>query len=297
MFANKRHETRILWGGKMTFSRRFLLDAGIRASIALPIWMQVGLARAAGRLPQTAPISKAAETELLSRRLVVIDPGHGGKDPGCIGEGNLYEKDIALATAWDLRHALERSGYAVMMTRSSDVFIPLPARVDFAEHHHANMMVSIHANSVAPNTTVRGASVFTFSNDASDPLAAEIARDENSVERISNPSFHGVSPQVARILFALMKHSTKIESLALQRNFVGSLSRNVDMLPNPARHATFAVLQSSAVPSVLVETAFLSNPQDEAELRTNEFRLRLATSMKSAVDAWFLARRHAIANL
>ena len=111
----------------MTFSRRFLLDAGIRASIALPIWMQVGLARAAGRLPRTAPISQAAEAELQSRRLVVIDPGHGGRDPGCIGAGSLYEKDIALATAWDLRHALERGGYDVMMTRSSDVFIPHPA--------------------------------------------------------------------------------------------------------------------------------------------------------------------------
>ena len=281
----------------MNFSRRMLLDGGLKATITLPVWMQLGLARAAARLPKTLTISRAGDHALRTKRLVVIDPGHGGRDPGCIGNGNIYEKDIVLATALDFRNALQRSGYDVMMTRSTDIFLPLPARVDFAEQHHAAIFVSVHANSVAPNTSVRGASVFTFSPDPSDPLAAEIAHDENGVERIANPTFKGVSPQVAKILFSLMDHSTKLQSLDLQREMVKSLAENVDMLPNPARHATFAVLQSAAIPSILVETAFLSNPQDEAELRTNNFRIRLAQSMKSAVDAWFLARRHAMANL
>ncbi|MCW8305608.1 N-acetylmuramoyl-L-alanine amidase [Acidiphilium sp. PA] len=280
----------------MSFSRRFLLDAGVKATISLPLWMQAALARASG--PDRARmISPAAYREATRHRLVVIDPGHGGHDPGCIGQGNLFEKDIALSAAWDLRHALERGGYEVVMTRARDVFIPLQNRVDIAEKHKAALFLSMHANSVAPNTTVRGASVYTFSDQASDGLAATIARSENSVERISNPTFRGVSPQVGKILFSLMAHSTKIESLLLQRKMVGSLGREVPMLPNPARHATFAVLQSSAIPSVLVETAFLSNPQDEAALRTNAFRERIAGSMKAAVDAWFLARRHAVANL
>ncbi len=281
----------------MAFSRRFLLDAGVKATIALPAWMQFGLARAAQFGTRTPHVTPAAWKHATANRLVVIDPGHGGRDPGCIGTGNLFEKDIALAAAWDLRHALERGGYEVVMTRARDIFIPLQTRVDIAEKHRAALFLSMHANSVAPNTTVRGASVFTFSNNASDPLAAEIARDENSVERISDPTFRGVSPQVARILFSLMAHSTKIESLLLQKKMVGALAHHVDMLQNPARHATFAVLQSSAIPSVLVETAFLSNPEDEAALRTNAFRLRIAESMKSAVDAWFLARKHAIVNL
>ncbi|MGC9271630.1 N-acetylmuramoyl-L-alanine amidase family protein [Acidiphilium sp.] len=280
----------------MGFSRRFLLDAGVKATIALPVWMRSALARAAGR-DRAALLTPAAYREATANRLVVIDPGHGGRDPGCIGSGNLYEKDIALAAAWDLRHALQRGGYEVVMTRARDVFIPLQTRVDIAEKHKAALFVSMHANSVAPNTVVRGASVYTFSNHASDGLAASIARSENSVERISNPNFRGVSPQVAKILFSLMAHSTKIESLLLQQKMVGSLAREVDMLQNPARHATFAVLQSSAIPSVLVETAFLSNPQDEAALRTNAFRERIAGSMKTAVDAWFLARQHAVANL
>jgi N-acetylmuramoyl-L-alanine amidase len=150
--------------------------------------MQMGLAQAAqrgpGRLPAVRPV-------LPSSRLVVIDPGHGGRDPGCIGAGNLYEKDIALATAWDFRNALARGGYDVLMTRTSDVFLPLTERVGIAETHKAAVLMSVHANSVAPNTVVRGASVFTFSNTPSDPLAAEIAKTENSVERISNPTFHG----------------------------------------------------------------------------------------------------------
>ncbi|MDD2875828.1 MAG: N-acetylmuramoyl-L-alanine amidase [Acidiphilium sp.] len=280
----------------MAFSRRFLLDAGVKATITLPLWMQSSLARAAGRDRATL-LTPATYREATGNRLVVIDPGHGGRDPGCIGNGNLYEKDIALSAAWDLRHALQRGGYHVVMTRAHDIFIPLQTRVDIAEKHKAALFLSMHANSVAPDTTVRGASVYTFSNQASDPLAATIASSENSVERISNPTFRGVSPQVGKILFSLMAHSTKIESLLLQQKMVGSLAREVDMLQNPARHATFAVLQSSAIPSVLVETAFLSNPQDEAALRTNAFRQRIAASMKAAVDAWFLARQHAVANL
>jgi N-acetylmuramoyl-L-alanine amidase len=280
----------------MAFSRRFMLDAGVKATISLPLWMQSALARAAGP-NRAAMITPAAYREATRNRLVMIDPGHGGRDPGCIGNGNLYEKDIALSAAWDLRHALERGGYEVRMTRAKDIFIPLQTRVDIAEKHKAALFLSMHANSVAPNTSVRGASVYTFSNQASDPLAAKIAGLENSVERISNPTFRGVSPQVGRILFSLMAHSTKVESLLLQQKMVGSLARNVDMLQNPARHATFAVLQSSAIPSVLVETAFLSNPEDEAALRTNAFRERIAGSMKAAVDAWFLAKQHAVANL
>jgi N-acetylmuramoyl-L-alanine amidase len=281
----------------MGFSRRFLLDAGVKATIGVPFWMQAGLARASTWIDRKPPIAPAVWKRAAGGRLVVIDPGHGGRDPGCIGAGNIYEKNIALSTAWDLRHALEHSGYRVIMTRASDVFLPLQERVDIAEKHKATLFLSIHANSVAPNTTVRGASVYTFSNKASDPLAAAIAKEENSVERISNPSFRGVPPQVAQILFSLMAHSTKLESIMLQRKMVSSLARHVDMLPNPARHATFAVLQSAAIPSVLVETAFLSNPEDEAALRTEAFRMRLAQSMKSAVDGWFLARKHALISL
>lgn len=276
----------------MALTRRFLCDLGTKLVLSTPAWMQVPLARAAetrlGHLP-------AREAE--ASRLVVIDPGHGGKDPGCIGEGNVFEKDIVLDTAWDLNHALRRAGYQTMMTRDRDVFISLQHRVDFAERHRAALFISVHANAVAHDPHVRGASVFTFSPDPSDRLAAEIARSENSVETMSAPAFKGVSPRVSEILFGLMSRSTKVGSALAQRQMVESLARHVDMLPNPARRATFAVLQSSAIPSILVETAFLSNPQDEAALRTPQFRHALARSMKSAVDGWFESSRNAIGEM
>ena len=277
----------------MRFTRRLLCNFGLRATLSAPLWARSGFAQADETPAATPQISPAASPS----HLIVIDPGHGGRDPGCIGAGNVYEKDIALDTAMDLNALLRKSGYQTMMTRDRDVFIPLPDRVEFAERHQAALFISVHANAVAGDPSIRGASVFTFSPDPSDPLAAAIARSENSVEAISSPSFKGVSPQVSGILFGLMSRSTKIESVLAQQKMVAALSRHVDMLPNPARQATFAVLQSAAIPSILVETAFLSNPQDEKALRTPYFRHQLALSMKSAVDTWFVARRHAIANL
>ena len=275
----------------MAFSRRFLCDAAFKATISIPLWMQTGLARASQLQSLGNPVKPSSD------RLVVIDPGHGGRDPGCIGSGQIFEKNIALDTALDLERMLRPAGYQTMMTRHSDIFVPLQNRVDFAERHHAMLFVSIHANSIADNSAIRGASVYTFSPDPSDPLAAEIARSENSVERITAPAFKGVSPQVSEILFSLMSRSTKTQSIIAQQKMVEALSTRVDMLQNPARKATFAVLQSSAIPSILVETAFLSNPQDEAELRTLAFRMRLAHSMKSAIDAWFIAREYALQNV
>lgn len=272
----------------MTFTRRLLCDLGLKAALCAPILAKPGLAVADENhfQPAAAP-----------SRLIVIDPGHGGRDPGCIGTGNVYEKSIALDTALDLNHVLRRAGYETLMTRDRDIFIPLQDRVEFAERHQAALFISIHANAVSENPRIRGASVFTFSPDPSDPLAAAIARSENSIEAMSAPSFKGVSPQVSNILFGLMSRSTKIESVLAQQKMVAALSRRVDMLPNPARRATFTVLQSAAIPSILVETAFLSNPQDERALRTPYFRKQLALSMKTAIDTWFKARPHAIANL
>jgi N-acetylmuramoyl-L-alanine amidase len=280
----------------MEFSRRLLLDATVKAALSLALWMPGDLAHAAPQWPPR-PRPKPSLRERIAGQLVVIDPGHGGRDPGCIGSGNVFEKDIVLDIAFDLRRALERGGHRVEMTRTRDVFLPLQTRVEIAERHKAALFISVHANSVAANPAIRGASVFTFSKDASDPLAAAIARQENSVERMSDPTFRHVSPEVARILFSLMARSTKIESLLLQKKMVESLARHADMLPHPARHATFAVLQSAAIPSVLVETAFLSNPEDEAALRTYAFRVRIANAMKSAVEAWFQAQKTVFADM
>lgn len=280
----------------MEFTRRFLCNLGTKLTLSMPLWMHTGIARAMQKNLHPAS-DQTIPRKIDPSHLIVIDPGHGGRDPGCIGSGDVFEKDIVLDTALDLHNALRRAGYRTMMTRDRDVFIPLQNRVDFAERHRAALLISVHANAIVGHPNIRGASVYTFSPDPSDPLAAEIARSENSVEVLSSPSFKGISPEASKILFDLMGRNTKIESILAQKTMVDSLARHVDMLGNPARKATFAVLQSNAIPSILVETAFLSNPTDEAALRTPAFRHRLSQSMKSAVDAWFATRQRELGNI
>ncbi len=280
----------------MDVTRRFLCNLCTKLTLSMPLWMHAGIARAMQK--NVHPASAAMSPRNIDpSHLIVIDPGHGGRDPGCIGAGQVFEKDIVLDTARDLHYALRRAGYRTMMTRDRDTFVPLQDRVDFAERHRAALLISVHANAIIGRPNIRGASVYTFSPTPSDPLAAEIARSENSVEVLSNPFFKGISPEARQILFDLMDRNTKIESIVAQKAMVDSLARNVDMLANPARRATFAVLQSKAIPSILVETAFLSNPADEAALRTPAFRHRLSLSMKDAVDAWFDTRQHALDNI
>lgn len=223
--------------------------------------------------------------------MVMLDPGHGGKDPGAIGVSGTYEKHIALATALELRHLLERSGrYRVAMTRAKDHFIPLEDRVSIAQEHGAALFVSMHADSLRDHS-VRGASVYTLSNKASDAQTAELAASENSADRFAPPG-QRVSPEVARILASLVRRETRIDSARLARKVVGSLDDAVPMLDNPDRHAGFVVLKSADIPSILVEMGFMSNPRDEAQLRRPHHRLVVAQAMRHAVDAYFTASHH-----
>ncbi|MGH7043868.1 MAG: N-acetylmuramoyl-L-alanine amidase family protein [Acetobacteraceae bacterium] len=222
--------------------------------------------------------------------LVMIDPGHGGRDPGAIGVSGTYEKHIALDAAFDLRRLLEADRrYRVAMTRASDMFIPLEQRVELAQHHGASLFVSMHADSLRHDAAVRGASVYTFASRASDPQSAAIAASENASDRYVSRTYSGLSPQVARILASLMLRETHTLSGALAERMVGSLGHATRMLTNPERHAGFVVLQSAKIPSVLVEMGFMSSPLDEAALRRPTHRLAVATAMRHAVDAYFAA--------
>lgn len=219
--------------------------------------------------------------------LVVLDPGHGGKDPGAIGVSGTYEKHIALAAAQTLKAQLEANGkYRVALTRGSDEFIPLEHRVEIARRQRADLFVSMHADAVG-DQGVRGASVYTLSESASDAQSAALAVRENSADRFLGPSYKEVSPEVARILISLVQRETRGGSIRLAHSMVGSLEEDVPMLPNPDRHAGFAVLTAADIPSVLVEMGFMSNRTDESFLRQPAHRVRVAIAMKRAVDAWF----------
>ena len=210
-----------------------------------------------------------------------------GRIPARSAYSGTYEKHVAFATALELRRQLEAGGaYRVELTRSRDVFIPLEDRVAIAERAGALLFVSMHADALSDHS-VRGASVYTLSNTASDAQTAALAQRENSADRFGGPAFRNVSPEVADILASLVRQETRLGSARMARSVVGALDDAVPMLTNPARHAGFVVLKAADIPSVLVEMGFMSNPQDEAALRRPEHRAKVAAAMKRAVDGYF----------
>ena len=222
-----------------------------------------------------------------TRPFVVLDPGHGGKDPGAIGYSGTYEKHVAFATATELKRRLDADGaYHTGLTRERDIFIPLEERVAIAQHQGAALFVSMHADALV-DPSVRGASIYTLASQASDAQTAALARRENSADRFGGPAFNNLPPEVANILSSLVRQETRAGSTQLQHRMVEQLDQSLPMLQNPARHAGFVVLKAADIPSVLVEMGFMSNPQDEAALRKPDHRAMIATAMKRAIDAFF----------
>lgn len=265
--------------GDPAFTRRLLLGSGLGAALVLPAAAAEAATRRRARRPD--PQSPARLP------LVMLDPGHGGRDPGAIGYSGTYEKHVALATAEELARQLQASGrYRVAMTRSVDDFIPLDDRVGIAQEHNADLFMSIHADALLDHA-VRGASVYTLSTSASDPQTAALARRENSADRFAGPGEGSLSPHVAAILASLVQHETRAGSARMQRSVVAALGGPVPLLENPARHAAFAVLKSADIPSVLVEMGFMSNPRDEAALREAAHRATVAAALHRAIDGYF----------
>lgn len=231
----------------------------------------------------------------MERRLVVIDPGHGGIDPGAIGAGGLREKDFTLAMSRELRDTLLASGrYDVRMTRDSDEFVRLRERVakarGFADGRQSDqvLFISIHADSIR-KSRIRGMSIYTLSEKASDAEAEDLARRENRADLVAGHDLSGVdSPDVANILVEMALE----ESKRVARTFAGVLvtelsGSGVKMLSRPQRAAGFAVLKAPDIPSVLVELGYLSNQRDERLLRNADHRRKLAHALRGAIDRHF----------
>lgn len=216
--------------------------------------------------------------------LVVVDPGHGGRDPGAIGAGGTQEKYITLIAAQELRRRLEASGRCrVLLTRGRDVFVPLAERVEMARRREAALFVSLHADS-APGA--RGASVYTLAENASDALSEGLARRENQADRAGGLRLPSVSPEVQRILLSLVRQETQTGSARMARMTVQELGDSVPLLPNTHRQASFVVLKAPDTPSILVEMGFLSDPRDEEALRRPEYRTRVTQALARAIEGW-----------
>lgn len=249
------------------FGRRSfgLLAAGLAAAA-----FTAGPSRAASRLP-----------------LVMIDPGHGGHDPGAIAPDGMFEKTITLASGLALRHSLEATGrYRVRMTRTTDVFVTLEDRVADAISANASLFLALHCDHL-PEPDMRGASVFTLSDNASDGLAAGVAADENSADKLAPGHVAGISPQVMGILASLETRATRLGSATFAHDIGQAFTGMVPLLPDPVRSANFAVLRDPSTPSTLLEMGCLTNPLDEALLKSPAHRRLMAARLTDAIDSYF----------
>ncbi|WP_395709777.1 N-acetylmuramoyl-L-alanine amidase [Reyranella sp.] len=227
--------------------------------------------------------------------MIVLDPGHGGRDPGALGVRGTQEKGVVMAIARQLQAELQVGGiYRVMLTRSGDSYVPLRERVARAQTAKADLFLSLHADAHA-DSEIRGASVYTLSEDASDREAAMLAARENRADATAGFRFAHEPDNVAQALFAMSQRGTVNDSRRLADTIVQSFARNgVRLLPRTHRQAGFAVLTSPDIPAALVELGYLSNPQDERLLTVSQHQIALARALRASVDAHFgLATRKA----
>lgn len=263
-----------MWSGSV--DRRFFLRlaGAIAAGTALA---PAGAAFAAPRKATTVP----------PVRIIVLDPGHGGVDPGAIGNAGTYEKDVTLPTAVQVARALEETKrYKVHLTRTDDEFVALHERVARARSYNADLFLSIHADAL-PDEDLRGATVFTLSEQASDQEAAAIAASENKADLVAGIDLSRHSPEVSDILFDLARRQTNNLSIRLARELVTELEQRVPMLNNSHRSAGFAVLKAPDVPSALVEVGCISNHQEERALQMTAFQRNIAGGLVRAVNDYF----------
>ena len=238
----------------------------------------------------------AAPGDHGDKPVIVVDPGHGGIDTGARGDGGVVEKDVTLAFGKTLGSLLEASGrYRVVYTRDDDSYISLGERVAIAQRNNADLFVSIHANTFA-SSSVRGASVYVISNKASDKMAGDMAASENQSDILAGvdaPVDCDYDPAVCQILGSLLLEDTVKSGKTFAIDLLGALkSAKVRVFKNydRAREASFKVLESPNVPSVLVELGYLSNPGDEKLLQSQAWRDKAAALFVKAIDDYFRTR-------
>ncbi len=222
------------------------------------------------------------------KRLIVIDPGHGGVDPGATGTNGALEKNITLAMAQELKRQLEATGrYKVKMTREKDNYLRLYQRVDFARQNKADLFVSLHADSIG-KSNVRGISVYTLSEKASDSETERLALRENRADLVAGVDLSDKDDMVANILVDLAMRDTLNQSNFFANTAADVLRLNgIRLLENPHRSAGFAVLKNPDTPSILVEMGFLSNRGEVQMLMDAGFRQKLARALTDGIDAYF----------
>jgi N-acetylmuramoyl-L-alanine amidase len=255
--------------------------AGINTKAGLPLNGILPPGRKPLRNGSGNPVKTA-----VRKPVIVIDPGHGGIDPGSTS-GRVFEKHITLAIAKRIKAHLDSLGrYTVRLTRQKDSFIRLRKRIAIARAYKADLFISLHADAIK-NKRIRGLSVYTLSEKASDKEAAELADKENKADLIAGMDFSTKSKEVTNILIDLAQRETMNESSKFAAALVKHIRIFTKTLSNAHRFAGFAVLKAPDVPSILIEMGFLSNRADERALLNSKFRTNLAHSIGKAVDDYF----------
>ncbi len=242
--------------------------------------------------PRPQPAEKTPDRP-WTKPLIVIDPGHGGVDPGAIGANRVFEKHVTLALGKALRDQLLATGrYRVKMTRDTDIYLHLGERVAFARKNKADLFVSLHADSVG-KSNVRGASIYTLSEKASDAQSAKLAERENQSDLIAGVDLRAEDKEVASILVDLAMRETMNQSRFFANTVVTRMdSHGLYTLENPHRFAGFAVLKAPDIPSVLIEAGFMSNSGEARMLSQDAYRRQIADAIVSGIDSYFETVRH-----
>ena len=225
-----------------------------------------------------------------SKHIIVIDPGHGGIDPGAVAKSGLKEKDVVLAFSKILKGKLESSGrYKVLLTRSKDSYISLRKRVEFGRQNGADLFISVHADAIPGRNAKRvtGAGVYTLSEDASDEEAKALAAKENRSDIIAGIELPAESNDVTNILIDLAQRETKNLSINFADTLLNGIAGKTNIRKKARRFAGFVVLKAPDVPSVLLELGFITNPSDARRLTSSAWRGKVATAVANAVDTYF----------
>ncbi|MFP6688668.1 MAG: N-acetylmuramoyl-L-alanine amidase, partial [Alphaproteobacteria bacterium] len=219
--------------------------------------------------------------------LIVVDPGHGGADPGAIAKNGTYEKNVTLAAARALEVMLIELGYNVVLSRRSDKYITLSARTEVAQNNNADLFISLHADK-HKNRSVRGASVYTLSEKASDAETEALAARENEVDSLFDVSNSDeYEEDVRRILISLVQRTTMTCSAKFAGELITELKKSTKLLGRTHRFAGFRVLKAPNVPSVLVEMGYMSNDKDRKMLLSEAGRYALMRRVAQAIEDYF----------
>ncbi|MHC2298245.1 N-acetylmuramoyl-L-alanine amidase [Rhizobium mongolense] len=237
--------------------------------------------------PQPANAIPTPEAAKPGDFIIAVDAGHGGIDTGAIGvDTKTEEKQVTLAFAKALTDRLNSEhGIKAFLTRSEDEFLSLAERVQIARQNHAGLFISLHADTLKQKD-IRGATVYTISDKASDKLAADLAERENLSDQIAGKETAAEPPEVADILLDLTRRETQAFSISLAESVLGSFKDQISTINNPHRHAGFQVLRAPDVPSILLELGFLSNAEDEKLLLDEKWRVKIAELLTDAVKRY-----------